>query len=235
MQAFCEASCLGRCRRALPVPSGLVPVRPRPIAHAAENPWKRVRAVRNAPFTWRASTSSQPPRQAPTQSSEPISSQPATAARGPKRRPFKQRLASIMQSIASLGALTTISMRTVLLRRAPGPLGFVLLGFSAILLALTAVKKTLHLLFRIARACKTCHGFGVERCNMCEGQGTVRWDAKWIHTDPCPKCAGRRFCRCEDCGGVIKRRIFDHIPRNAGLEQNENAYASVDTLDKLTD
>lgn len=60
------------------------------------------------------------------------------------------------------------------------------------------------------RSCKHCSGFGIVRCDLCEGHQVVCWEGKYKHIEPCPKCFGRRYTRCPKCGGLFGRSIFNH-------------------------
>jgi hypothetical protein len=66
-----------------------------------------------------------------------------------------------------------------IVRPGPGPVSFAVLAMSALFILLQAFRRMIKMILRVLRNCQTCHGFGIERCAMCEGQGMVRWDAKW--------------------------------------------------------
>lgn len=51
------------------------------------------------------------------------------------------------------------------------------------------------------------------RCVLCGGNGYLNWEAKYSHKEPCPRCLGRRFINCRDCGGHVHRPIFAHTSR----------------------
>jgi hypothetical protein len=50
----------------------------------------------------------------------------------------------------------------------------------------------------------------VYRCILCGGEGQVGWEGKFSHLEPCPRCLGRRYVNCRECGGFFHRPIFDH-------------------------
>lgn len=60
------------------------------------------------------------------------------------------------------------------------------------------------------RSCKHCSGFGIVRCDLCEGHQVVCWEGKYKHIEPCPKCFGKRYVRCSKCSGLFGRSIFNH-------------------------
>eukprot|EP00210_Caulerpa_lentillifera_P001759 g1689.t1 len=60
------------------------------------------------------------------------------------------------------------------------------------------------------RSCDRCSGFGITRCDLCEGHRVIWWEGKYKHIEPCPKCFGKRYVRCCKCGGLFGRSIFSH-------------------------
>lgn len=88
-----------------------------------------------------------------------------------------------------------------------GPLAVVVV-VVAMLSAL--VRGLMHKIAADVRACGSCRGFGIGRCKLCEGRGVVGWEGKWSHFEPCPLCLGRRFTRCECCGGLLHKPLFRH-------------------------
>eukprot|EP00892_Ulva_mutabilis_P008129 jgi/Ulvmu1/5689/UM024_0036.1 len=64
------------------------------------------------------------------------------------------------------------------------------------------------------RNCKDCKGYGIRRCELCDGAGTISWEGKWGHVEPCPRCIGKRYNRCESCGGYHVPTLFAHVTRN---------------------
>ena len=118
----------------------------------------------------------------------------------------------------------------------PEACGTLIIAASLLALCMRRVRRWIAALICSARSCSTCRGFGVQRCDMCDGAGQVRWDAKWVHTDPCPKCAGKRYCKCGDCdGGIFRRKLFQHLSRNAAIEAGNQAFQTLDPLDKYQD
>ena len=86
-------------------------------------------------------------------------------------------MASVTRALYT--TLRHVNIRHLAQRPAAGPLGIILVVASILWLIRKAYKKSVLTMMRLARGCRNCRGYGVERCNMCEGQGTVRWDAKW--------------------------------------------------------
>ena len=65
------------------------------------------------------------------------------------------------------------------------------------------------------KSCQDCRGYGIERCELCDGAGTIVWEGKWGHVEPCPRCVGKRFTRCESCGGFHVPKLFPHVSRGS--------------------
>ena len=40
-----------------------------------------------------------------------------------------------------------------------------------------------------SRGCRTCRGYSIQRCDLCGSSGSITWEGKWGHVEPCPKCA----------------------------------------------
>lgn len=77
----------------------------------------------------------------------------------------------------------------------------------------TAVLAALKSKMRAVRECRACHGYGVQRCKLCSGRGTIEWEGKMAHREPCPLCLGRRLNKCTCCGGgapLLTRSLFVH-------------------------
>lgn len=66
-----------------------------------------------------------------------------------------------------------------------------------------------------SRSCQTCRGYSIQRCDLCAAAGTVSWEGKWGHVEPCPKCVGKRYIRCQSCGGWHAHALFQHVSRDA--------------------
>ena len=110
------------------------------------------------------------------------------------------RLTAVLNYLAAaLGA------RSILLRRplGSGPFGTALLALAMASLALSAFRKALILILRLARACASCHGYGIERCNMCSGRGQVRWDAKWRHMVRNLPVHAANTCACVNATALV--------------------------------
>lgn len=105
--------------------------------------------------------------------------------------------------------------KTLTQRRQPvsGPMGVLLFLATLIAASFAAIRG---LLLKRGKSCKTCRGFGLQRCRLCLGSGRVDWAAKLKHFDVCPLCMNRRFIVCAECGGHYHRAMFAHRRRQAG-------------------
>lgn len=94
---------------------------------------------------------------------------------------------------------------------------------------ITAVVAAVRSKLKTVRECSCCQGYGVERCKLCEGKGTIMWEGKMAHREPCPMCLGRRLVKCSNCGGGIlfSRSLFTH-------KANKGEDALMETLQTLT-
>lgn len=90
---------------------------------------------------------------------------------------------------------------------AVGPISLLVFLFGTFLAIMAAVRNAL---VRKVKSCKSCKGFGVVRCRLCDGTGAVDWRAKFSYSEMCPLCAAKRFVVCPDCGGHYHRRLFSH-------------------------
>ncbi len=79
----------------------------------------------------------------------------------------------------------------------------------------TAAAAALRARLRAVRECRACHGYGVQRCKLCSGKGTIEWEGKMAHREPCPMCLGKRLISCTCCGGgpILARNVFQHKAR----------------------
>ncbi len=101
-------------------------------------------------------------------------------------------------------------LRTLTSRRLPSVSGPVsLLLFLVTLVAATLAALRLAIVNKV-KSCKTCRGFGIVRCRLCNGAGRVDWTAKLSHFDCCPLCMNKRFTECNECGGYYHRPLFSH-------------------------
>jgi len=121
---------------------------------------------------------------------------------------FGTPLASISRVLVSASPQNIL--RSLTQRKAgkiAGPVGLLLLvlGFSLGIVA--AVRSAL---VKRAKACKCCSGYGIVRCNLCNGTGKVGWRAKFSYSEMCPLCMAKRFVECPDCGGYHHKPIFVH-------------------------
>mmetsp|Transcript_23349 Transcript_23349/g.55867 ORF Transcript_23349/g.55867 Transcript_23349/m.55867 type:complete len:232 (+) Transcript_23349:134-829(+) len=96
-----------------------------------------------------------------------------------------------------------------------GPMS-VLLGFVVAVAATVAVVRAY--VARRVRNCQSCKGYGVARCALCNGEGVISWEGKFVHEELCPVCLGKRHTRCGSCGGGFNRPVFQHS-RPVALEQ----------------
>jgi len=143
--------------------------------------------------------------------------------------------AAHLTRILFTGVQPNQALRNVLTKRPPVPRG----PFS-LLVVVFSVFSLLYAIYRRfivarARTCTTCRGYGIERCGLCEGTGSIRWEAKWDHVEPCPRCMGRRFSTCTSCGGFHQRPLFSHLTRNAGLATVRMNEMPPDALEPLLD
>jgi hypothetical protein len=85
----------------------------------------------------------------------------------------------------------------------------------------TAGAAALRARLRAVRECRACHGYGVQRCKLCSGKGTIEWEGKMAHREPCPMCLGRRMNSCTCCGGgpILARNLFAHKHRHGADAQ----------------
>ena len=89
---------------------------------------------------------------------------------------------------------------------------------SVVVLAVTvgtAAIAAIRARLRAVRECRQCHGYGVQRCKLCQGRGTIEWEGKMAHREPCPMCLGKRMNACTCCGGspLMARHLFAHKHR----------------------
>eukprot|EP00210_Caulerpa_lentillifera_P006863 g6560.t1 len=83
--------------------------------------------------------------------------------------------------------------------------------FTVLLTVLLYLWMSLHNVIKAnVRSCKHCSGFGITRCDLCEGHQVIWWEGKYKHVEPCPKCFGQRYVHCKKCGGLFGRSIFCH-------------------------
>lgn len=96
-----------------------------------------------------------------------------------------------------------------------GPISLLVFLFGTVMALFAAVRGAL---VRKVKSCKCCKGFGVVRCRLCDGRGTVDWSAKFSYSESCPLCAAKRFVVCPECGGHYHRRLFNHARGSKGLD-----------------
>lgn len=119
-------------------------------------------------------------------------------------------MASVQMRTAQLVAARAWSASRIARGRvgtAPLLLGSVLLSLLLVLLY-TLTKRRRHFLDEVQ--CPSCRGYGMRRCSVCDGRGTVQWEGKFTHVDPCPLCFGRRVEPCPICGGIRTRKLWAH-------------------------
>jgi hypothetical protein len=114
-----------------------------------------------------------------------------------------------------LTANNSTVFRTALNKRQPvsGPMGLLLFLMTLIAASFAAIRG---LLVKKGKSCKSCRGFGLQRCRLCLGSGRVDWAAKLKHFDVCPLCMNKRFIICAECGGHYHRPMFSHRRRQVG-------------------
>lgn len=91
-----------------------------------------------------------------------------------------------------------------------GPVGLLFFLFGIITAALSTLRS---MLLQQARDCTRCMGYGIVRCALCAGEGSVTWTAKMSYKDGCPMCMAKRYVDCPECRGLIKRSLFV-VPAN---------------------
>ena len=158
---------------------------------------------------------------------------PRTAASISRLAMYNTRLATTRSSLAptpaGAGAGASKSTGT---RGGTGRSALVSVLSSAVVVGATvatAVVATVRSKLKAVRECGCCQGYGVERCKLCEGKGTIQWEGKMAHREPCPMCLGRRLVKCSACGGglLFSRSLFTH-------KANKGEDAIMDTLTTLT-
>lgn len=103
---------------------------------------------------------------------------------------------------------TTTFLRRVLPRKTIGGRPpFLVLFLSALLYLYMAIRTALA---NKVKSCTKCCGYGIRRCDLCEGHRVIWWEGKYKHLEPCPKCFGKRYVRCNDCGGMFGKSLFAH-------------------------
>jgi hypothetical protein len=92
-------------------------------------------------------------------------------------------------------------------------MGLLLFILTVIAASIATIRGAL---IKKGKSCKSCRGFGLQRCRLCLGSGRVDWAAKLKHFDVCPLCMNKRFIVCSECGGHYHRPMFMHRRRQAG-------------------
>ncbi|KAF5833617.1 hypothetical protein DUNSADRAFT_10033 [Dunaliella salina] len=113
----------------------------------------------------------------------------------------------LMAPTPSLRALTNRKLNL------SGPMSFLLFVLGIFLALMAAVRRVL---VRRVKACKTCKAFGLIRCRLCDGEGSVLWRGKVNHEETCPLCLTKRYVTCPDCGGHYHRPMFVHRQNRTG-------------------
>lgn len=123
------------------------------------------------------------------------------------------------------------------LSRSPSMPGGKTGGWVAVVSVLLGAAKAAHWsVVKRCKACNTCRGYGIKRCNLCGASGAISWTGKWDHIEPCPACVGMRFSSCPDCGGLYHKPLFQHVSRNAGLQASQDqALTTVDVISPMVD
>ncbi|GMH32619.1 hypothetical protein BSKO_00453 [Bryopsis sp. KO-2023] len=120
----------------------------------------------------------------------------------------RQSTASLTSAVGLLRP--TSFVRTLQCTRQPcsGPMSVLLVLLTTVMSIWAAVRSAVA---KRVKECSSCRGFGIERCNLCFGNGVCSWEGKYAHdNEPCPRCFGRRFVKCQSCGGHYHRPMFHH-------------------------
>lgn len=133
----------------------------------------------------------------------------ATAAAAQRAMPFAA-LSRVLLTSSNANVFKSLTQRR---QPVSGPMGVLLFLATLIAASFAAIRSAL---MRRGKSCKTCRGFGLQRCRLCLGSGRVDWAAKLKHFDVCPLCMNRRFIVCAECGGHYHRAMFAHRKRQAG-------------------
>jgi hypothetical protein len=133
----------------------------------------------------------------------------ATAAAQQRPLPFAA-LSRVLLTSSNANVFKTLTQRR---QPVSGPMGVLLFLATLIAASFAAIRSVL---LKRGKSCKTCCGFGLQRCRLCLGSGRVDWAAKLKHFDVCPLCMNRRFIVCAECGGHYHRAMFAHRRRQAG-------------------
>ena len=110
----------------------------------------------------------------------------------------RESTASISRAAASPQGAS--GLRSMLSSRIVGPASVALVaGYCGSLL----IAAWRFFIINRTRACSTCHGYGLTRCDFCQGAGQVQWEGKWGHVDPVriPLCV--HMLRVADHAGAI--------------------------------
>lgn len=133
-----------------------------------------------------------------------------TASHGHRPLPFAA-LSRVLLNVNNSGMFRTALNR----QRQPvsGPMGLLLFILTVVAASIATIRGAL---VKKGKSCKSCRGFGLQRCRLCLGSGRVDWAAKLKHFDVCPLCMNKRFIVCSECGGHYHRPMFMHRRRQAG-------------------
>lgn len=152
----------------------------------------------------------QPLVQQQQQHSAPMPTAAAAAAAGAQRSLPFAALSRVLLTSSNANVFKSLAQRR---QPVSGPMGVLLFLATLIAASFAAIRS---LLMKRGKSCKTCRGFGLQRCRLCLGSGRVDWAAKLKHFDVCPLCMNRRFIVCAECGGHYHRPMFAHRRRTAG-------------------
>ena len=114
---------------------------------------------------------------------------------------------------------TSAFLRRVLPRKSVStrPASFTVVLLTSVMYLWVAVKTAIS---NRVKACSHCSGYGITRCDLCEGHRVIWWEGKYKHMEPCPKCFGKRYMRCRHCGGMFGRSLFAHkCSRNISMTE----------------
>lgn len=172
-----------------------VPLRRRKGDGAASIARARGSSAEESSFVW--SRSELPPPQGRSSSSPPFASS-SQASMISASYSISQPATRMFQAWAQRARLPSI----------PGPVSFLLAIFALFMTLLLMVRSAI---IKRVKSCKCCKGFGILRCQLCQGTGSIGWKAKLSYSEGCPLCMTKRFINCPDCGGYHHRHMFNHL------------------------
>lgn len=120
----------------------------------------------------------------------------------------RQSTASLTRAVGLLRPTTVRTLQYTGRQPVTGPMSVLLVLVTTVMSIWAAARAAVA---KRVRECRSCKGFGIERCDICNGEGVLSWEGKYSHNDePCPRCFGRRHIQCTSCGGHYHRPMFSH-------------------------